>query len=50
MYIIFRSEPTPNLAPNTIVQIGSFYAMVYAEFGVGSDLNIMYIKYEDTLL
>ena len=39
-----------NVAPNTMVQIRSFYAMVFAEFGVGSDLNIMYIKYEDTLL
>ena len=40
-----------NLAPNTMVQIGSlFYAILFAEFGVGSDLNIMYMKYLDTLL
>ena len=39
-----------NLASNTMVHIESFYAMVFAEFGVGSDLNIMYIKYLDTLL
>ena len=33
-----------------MVQIGSFYAMVFAELGVRSDLNIMYIRYVDTLL
>ena len=39
-----------NLVPTTMVWIGSFHAMVFAKFGVGSDLNIMYIQYVDTLL
>ena len=33
-----------------MVQIGSlFYAILFAEFVVGSDLNIKYTKYLDTL-